>query len=248
MIRMNPLTTRFVARLRDRDEAAWLELWEVFGPVIRGQLDRWARGSVGRETVLDLTQETLAELSTSIDRFDPGRGVRFSSWLLAIARHVLFDELDRRNARKRGGGRRALSLDEGFMSQWGGAGPDELFERSMFRAKVLAALRATESASEFLHFQVFRLRVLEGVPGREVSSQLSISEPTVTRHARRVRDRLRSELRLAIETYSFTEEELVEAEAAGLTSDDRLFDEAIRDLWHAPPEPVEPNGLSASRS
>ena len=61
--------------------------------------------------------------------------------------------------------------------------------------------------------------MLEGV-GREVSSQLSISEPTVTRHARRVRDRLRSG-KLAIETYSFTEE-LVEAEAAGLTSDDLL--------------------------
>ena len=103
---MNPLTTRFVSRLRNRDEAAWFELWDVFGPVIRSQLHRWARGSVGQETVRDLTQETLAALSNSIDRFDPGRGVRFSTWLLSIAKHVLGDELDRRNALKRGGGRR----------------------------------------------------------------------------------------------------------------------------------------------
>ena len=101
---MNPLTTGFIRRLRDRDEAAWFELWEVFGPVIRHQLHRWGRGSVGVETVRDLTQETLAALSGAIDRYDPSRGARFSTWLLSIAKHVLGDELDRRNAQKRNSG------------------------------------------------------------------------------------------------------------------------------------------------
>ena len=87
---MNPLTTGFVRRLRDRDESAWFELWDVFGPVIRHQLHRWGRGAVGMETVRDLTQETLAALSNSIDRFDPSRGVRFSTWLLSIALYQYF--------------------------------------------------------------------------------------------------------------------------------------------------------------
>ena len=80
---MHQLTTTFVRRLRDRDEAAWFELWQVFGPVLRAQLSRWGGGRIGIETIRDLSQETLATLSRSIERFDPGRGVRFSTWLLA---------------------------------------------------------------------------------------------------------------------------------------------------------------------
>ena len=89
----NTLTTSFIKRLRDRDETAWFELWEIFGPVLRAQLAKWGRGRIGVETVRDLTQETLAALSHSIDRYDPSRGARFSTWLLAIAKHVLGDEL-----------------------------------------------------------------------------------------------------------------------------------------------------------
>ena len=48
---MNTLTTSFVARLRKRDEAAWFELWEVFGPVLRAQLSKWGQGRIGVETV-----------------------------------------------------------------------------------------------------------------------------------------------------------------------------------------------------
>ncbi|MEE2681829.1 MAG: sigma-70 family RNA polymerase sigma factor [Planctomycetota bacterium] len=229
---MNPLTTRFVSRLRDRDEAAWFELWDVFGPVIRSQLHRWARGAVGQETVRDLTQETLAALSTSIDRFDPERGVRFSTWLLSIAKHVLGDELDRRNALKRGGGRRPLSLEESFMSEWRGARPDEIYERNIFHAKVYASIRSTEAASEFLQFQVFRLKLIEGVSGQDIAKRLGISEPTVSRHMKRVRARLREELKTMITTYSFTEDEITEADKAGLSGDDALFDEAICDIWN----------------
>ena len=73
-----------------------------FGPVLRIHLSRWGHGAIGVETVRDLTQETLAALSKSIDRYDPNRGARFSTWLLSIAKHVLGDEIDRRMAQKRG--------------------------------------------------------------------------------------------------------------------------------------------------
>lgn len=230
MLCMDPITTTFVRRLRDRDEAAWFELWETFGPVIRAQLAKWGRGRIQAETIRDLTQETLAELSGSIDRFDPDRGVRFSTWLLSIAKHVLGDEIDRRMAGKRGGGRRAASLDEAYMGATDDPDRDSEYEREVFHAKVLAALRATEQAEPFLHFQVFRMRVLDGVPGKEVAVQLGISEPTVSRHLSRVRDRLRERLRESIATFSFTDEERDEATSAGLESDDLLFDDAIGEI------------------
>ena len=51
---LNNLTTGFISRLRARDQAAWYELWETFGPVLRAQLAKWGRGRIGSETVRDL--------------------------------------------------------------------------------------------------------------------------------------------------------------------------------------------------
>ena len=229
---MNTLTTSFVKRLRDRDEAAWFELWETFGPVLRGQLAKWGRGRIGVETVRDLTQETLAALSDSIDRYDPSRGARFSTWLLSIAKHALGDEIDRRMALKRGGGRKPTEFDERFMGEAATIEADAAYEQSVFRAKVYAAIRKTETEAEFMPFQVYRMRVFDGMPGKEVAVQLGVSEPTVSRYLQRVRDLLRRRLAETIATYSFTAEEQAEARRAGLGDDDVMFDDGLRDIYY----------------
>jgi RNA polymerase sigma factor (sigma-70 family) len=228
---MHPLTTSFVARLRNQEEAAWFELWEIFGPVIRAQLSRWGGGRVGAETVRDLTQETLTALSKSIDRYDPERGARFSTWLLSIAKHVLGDEMDRRMAQKRGSGRRPGALDESYMGQSNAVQPDEAYERQVFQAKVYAAIRATEREADFLQFQVYRMRVFESLGGKDVAEQLGVSEPTVSRHLARVRTLLRARLIDVVSTYSFTDEERMEVSTAGMGGDDQLFDEALCETW-----------------
>jgi RNA polymerase sigma factor (sigma-70 family) len=229
---MNTLTTSFVRRLRDRDETAWFELWQVFGPVLRAQLARWGKGRIGVETVRDLTQETLAALSDSIDRYDPARGARFSTWLLSIAKHALGDEIDRRMALKRGAGRKPTEFDERFMSKAAAAEADEAYEKNVFRAKVYAAIRQAEPEADFLQFQVYRMRVFDGLLGKEVAEQLGISEPTVSRHLHRIRALLRRRLAETISTYSFTEDEQREAAQAGLGEDDSTFDEALCDIYH----------------
>lgn len=233
VIMLHPMTTTFVDRLRNREEAAWFELWEVFGPVIRAHFARWGRGAIGPETARDLTQETLAQLSGAIERFDPTRGVRFSTWLLSIARHVFGDEVDRRMAGKRGSGKRAASLDLSVPAEASVLAPDEEYERQVFRAKVLAAIHAVESRMEFVSFQMFQLRVLEGTNGREVAERVGVSEPTVSRHAAKVREALRAELVRTISAYSFTEDESREAERAGLAASDATFDAAIGEMYRA---------------
>jgi len=235
---LNSLTTGFVNRLRARDAAAWFELWEVFGPVLEAQLAKWGRGRIGRETVRDLSQETLAALSDSIDRYDPSKGARFSTWLLAIAKHTLGDEIDRRMAQKRGSGRKAAALDEAWMTQSGGVSPDGEYEQAVFRAKVCAALRAVEREADFKDFEIYRMRVLDGTPGKDVADQVGVSEPTVSRRLARVREMVRVRLGEVIATYSFTEEELHEAERNNLSSNpnktaDALFDEAIAEVFLA---------------
>ena len=229
---MNTLTTSFVRRLRARDESAWFELWETFGPVLRAQLAKWGRGNIGPETVRDLTQETLAALSDSIDRYDPKRGARFSTWLLSIAKHSLGDEIDRRMALKRGAGRKPAEFDERFMGRAVTVEADDAYEQNIFCAKVYAAIRKTESTADFVQFQVYRMRVFDSVAGKDVAEQLGISEPTVSRHLQRVRDLLRRRLAEIVATYSFTRDEEIEADRAGLGGDDALFDEAIAEIYH----------------
>jgi RNA polymerase sigma factor (sigma-70 family) len=229
---MNTLTTSFVKRLRDRDETAWFELWQVFGPVLRAQLAKWGKGRIGAETVRDLTQETLAALSDSIDRYDPSRGARFSTWLLSIAKHALGDEIDRRMALKRGGGRKPAEFDERFMAASAAVEADEVYEQNVFRAKVYASIRKAEPEADFLQFQVYRMRVFDGLSGKVVAEQLGISEPTVSRHLQRIRGLLRRRLAEIIATYSFTEDEQREAQKAGLGADDSMFDEALGEIYH----------------
>ena len=235
---MHPVDTSFLRRLRAHDQQAWFELWEAFGPVIRGTLARWGNGRLGEETLRDLTQDTLAALSGSIDRFDPERGVRFSTWLLAIAKHVLGDEMDRRYAQKRGSGKRGASLDDSWMGEARVPQPDDEYERRVMSAKVHAAIRSTQKQSEFVHFEAYRMRVLESRQGREIGELLGVSEPTVTRHCQRVRELLRRELSTAIEQWSYTDDERSEPDRAGLAADDAAFDDALGEIWRAQEELV----------
>ena len=175
---------------------------------------------------------TLAALSDSIDRYDPSRGARFSTWLLSIAKHALGDEIDRRMALKRGGGRKPAEFDERFMGQAASVEADAAYEQSVFRAKVYAAIRKTETEAEFMPFQVYRMRVFDGTSGKEVAAQLGVSEPTVSRYLQRVRDLLRRRLSETIATYSFTADEQQEAQRAGLNDDDVMFDDGLRDIYH----------------
>lgn len=235
------MTTSFVAKLRANDEAAWFELWETFGPVLRAQLTTWGRGRIGAETVRDLSQETLAALSNSIDRYDPSRGARFSTWLLAIAKHVLGDEMDRRMALKRGGGKANAVLDEAWMGTDPGQSVDAQYEAAIFGAKVEAAIRVVEKECDFTDFSIFRMRVLDGQSGKDVAASLGVSEPTVSRRLSKVRDLLRARLSEVIAVYSFTDDERAEAERNGLGANpnvsadkpaDALFDEAVAEIYH----------------
>ncbi|HKX46359.1 MAG TPA: sigma-70 family RNA polymerase sigma factor [Planctomycetota bacterium] len=231
------LSTGFVAKLRARDPEAWFELWEIFGPVLRAQLARWGRGRIGAETVRDLSQETLAALSQAIDSHDPDRGVRFSTWLLAIARYTLSDEFDRRMAQKRGGGRRPLDLEAAEGQGDGALAPDERYQALVFGAKVEAAIRRVERECDFEDFEVFRMRVLEGRAGKAVGEAVGVSEATVSRRLARVRERLRERLAEVVGRFSFTAEEREEALRNGLDpnpnkSTDALFDEAVAEVYH----------------
>jgi len=235
---LHDLTTGFIGRLRSRDGDAWFELWEIFGPVLRAQLARWGRGRIGFETVQDLSQDTMVALSRAIDQHDPSRGARFSTWLLAIAKYTLSDEMDRRGALKRGSGVRPLALDAEGMREPDSdeLRPDAAYELEVFDAKVEAALRRLERESDLMDFETFRMRTLEGRSGKEVAAALGTSEPTVSRRLARARTRLQEVMAEVFATFSFTEEELAELERNGIQrtpnkTEDASFDESIAEIY-----------------
>lgn len=235
---VHDLTSGFISRLRARDGEAWFELWETFGPVLRSQLARWGRGRIGVETVRDLSQDTMIALAGAIDRHDPSRGARFSTWLLAIAKYTLGDEIDRRNAQKRGGGIKPLQLGGPFELEPDAAasGPDASYELEVFDAKVEAALRQLERELDLVEFETFRMRVLEGQTGRAVALALGASEPTVSRRLTRARARLQEVLFEVFARYSFAEVEWAEMERNGLgrnpsKTEDAAFDDAIAEIY-----------------
>lgn len=234
---LSNLTTGFIGRLRARDPAAWFELWETFGPILRSQLFKWGGGRIGFETVEDVSQETLAALSHSIDRHDPNKGARFSTWLLAIAKHTLYGEIDRRMALKRGAGKKPVELDEAWAGAHGGPSPGKLYEQAVFDAKVEAAIRMVEREIDFMDFSVYRMRVFDGTTGKDVAVALGVSEPTISRRLAKVRDALRQRLAEVMAKFSFTEEEMEEAARNGVDpnptkASDALFDEAMSDIYH----------------
>ncbi len=235
---MNDLTTGFLSRLRARDADAWFELWEIFGPVLRAQLGRWGRGRIGIETIQDLSQETMVALASAIDRHDPNQGARFSTWLLAIARYTLGDEIDRRMAQKRGSGVKPKRLDDsGFGGMSPDLSPDAAYELAVFDAKVDAALRQVKREVEFTDFEIFRRRVLEGQSGKEVAKSLGTSEPTVSRRLASVRKHLRAKLFETFSKFSFTPEEMAELERNGIElnpnkKSEAEFEEAVADVYH----------------
>ncbi len=234
---LSNLTTGFIGRLRAQDPAAWFELWETFGPILRAQLFKWGGGRIGFETVEDVSQETLAALSHSIDRHDPNKGARFSTWLLAIAKHTLCGEFDRRMALKRGAGKKPVELDEAWAGADSGASPSSRYEQAVFDAKVEAAIRMVEREIEFMDFSVYRMRVFDGLSGKDVAKSLGVSEPTISRRLGKVRELLRQRLAEVMAKFSFTEEEMGEAGRNGIDPNptkaaDTLFDEALSDIYH----------------
>lgn len=171
--------------------------------------------------------------------------MRFSTWLLSIARHVFGDEVDRRLAAKRIGGRRAVNIDDAPPASARTLDPDDAYEREVFRAKVLAAIRSVEARSEFLPFEVQGRASSRAAAAARWRSRSGASEPTVTRHLQKVRAQLREELVRTVAAYSFTEDESREAERAGLAAADAAFDAAVAEIYLAEQRRAAPGGGSA---
>lgn len=228
---MQTIDTQFLKRLKNKEDAAWFELWEVFGPALERMVERFARRCFTQETVRDVSQETLMRLAREIHRFDPDRGTRFSTWLFQIAHHVVCGEFAYRNAKKRGSGVRPDALDPAVAPAAEGVTPPEEYERAVFRAKVYRAMRLAEQRVDFLPFEVYKARILRGMLSKDIAAAMGISEPTVSRYLKKVRATVRETIQEVVAEFSFTTEETAEIGRANLDRGDDGFDSALADIY-----------------
>jgi len=161
---------------------------------------------------------------------DPKRG-KFRSFLLASLKNFLSNERARARAKKRGGGRKALSLDfDSAESQYAleprdELSPEKLFERSWAltvldrtMARMQAEAVKTNKKKLFERLKSYLTADRDSAPYSQAAQELDITEGAVRVAVHRMRKRYRELLRDEI--------------AQTVTSDDQI-DEEIRDLFTA---------------
>jgi RNA polymerase sigma factor (sigma-70 family) len=138
---------------------------------------------------------------------DPQRG-KFRSFLLAALKHFLADERDRARAKKRGGGRKVLSINlHEAESQYAlepadKLSPEKLFDKSWAltvlertMARLKAELAAKNKQNLFEHLKIHLTAEKGSIPYRRVAAELGMTEGSARVAVHRLRRRYRKLLR-----------------------------------------------------
>ncbi|MBN2270169.1 MAG: sigma-70 family RNA polymerase sigma factor, partial [Sedimentisphaerales bacterium] len=187
------------------------------------------RHGSSRDQAADFTQAFFAKLMEKqyLKGVEPRPG-KFRSFLLAALKHFISNQRDRDRAKKRGGGRKILSLDfDSAENQYAlepadKLTPEKLFEKSWAltvlqrtMGRLEAELAAKGKQKLFDHLKCYLAADIGLVPYRKVASELRMSESAVKTTVHRMRRRCRQLLRDEI-AQTVASEEQIDDEIRGL--------------------------------
>lgn len=181
-----------LVRVRDpRDEAAWLEFVEIYGPLIY----RYARRSGLQEADADdVTQEVLRTTVRTMPAFeyDPRRG-RFRSWLKTLTMNQVRDHLARGKRREQGSG--DTGMHQWLNQQSDDSESDEEFWEREYRERLFhwATQRARVQFREAT-WRAFEETTIAGRAAEEVAKELGLSVGAVYIAKSRVLAKLKEEI------------------------------------------------------
>jgi RNA polymerase sigma-70 factor (ECF subfamily) len=196
------------------------------------------RHGYDRHDAEDYTQEFFARLldKHALRVADPKQG-RFRSFLLAALKHFLANERDRIRAKKRGGGRKTLSLDfdnaEGkyALEPVEQLTPEKVFERSwamtvlqQVMAQLQAEMASTGKGKPFEHLKGYLTGDIACISYSEMAAKLGMTEGAIKVAVHRLRKRYRQLLREEI-AQTVSSEEQIQQEIRDLLT-------ALADLKH----------------
>jgi RNA polymerase sigma factor (sigma-70 family) len=180
-------------RVRDpRDEQAWTQFEEVYGPLVRGFARK--RGLQDADAA-DLTQEVLRLVSRAIKdlEYDPQTG-SFRGWLFTVVRNQLRKFLGRRRQHEQGSGDTEM---QNLLAEMPApevddtAGWVEEYERQLF------TVAAAQIRGDFMDstWQAFWQTGVEGTRAQKVAGDLGLTVAAVYLAKSRVMARLKEQIR-----------------------------------------------------
>lgn len=174
-------------RLADGSSAAWVDLVELYGPL----LDRWCRvAGVPRESIPDVAQEVFLAVFRGMEGFDAQqRGATFRGWLWTVTRNRIRD-FYRRQQRLNGAAMSDVEVERI---------PDPVpCEEPSDSADIIGltrrAMRRVEAEFEARTWQMFLDAVVMGHPTAVIAERHGVTTATIRQAKSRVLRRLRQEL------------------------------------------------------
>jgi RNA polymerase sigma-70 factor (ECF subfamily) len=183
-------------RLRDpRDEAAWAQFVDLYGPVIYGYL---RKQGLQDADAADLCQDALGAVAGAVGRldYDPARGA-FRNWLFTVVRRKLWSWREAQERRAQGTGDSAthrlldqVPAPDGDEAAWEADCEDRLFTWACTQVR----REVTEPT-----WQAFWRTAIDGQPGKEAAAGLGLSVTAVYSARSRVLARLKELIQSAQE-------------------------------------------------
>jgi RNA polymerase sigma factor (sigma-70 family) len=188
MAEIPPTRASLLVRLRDpRDEAAWREFVERYGPVVYG----YARKQGLQDAdAADLGQDVLGAVAGAVGRleYDPAKGA-FRNWLFTVVRRKLANWRAARRNRAQGSGDSATHLvleqvpaPAAEEAEWEGEWEDRLF--------AWACSQVRREVTD-VTWQAFWRTAIDGQAGKEAAAGLGLSVTAVYSARSRVLARLK---------------------------------------------------------
>ena len=190
---MSDTSLSLLDRLQRRSDAeAWQRLVDLYTPLLRGWLGRYA---LQPSDVDDLVQEVLAVVVRELPCFQHNqRTGAFRSWLRGVLLHRLRAFWQARQARPHAAGDRAFArvLDE---LEDPHSGLSRLWDQEHDRHVLRQLLQLVERDFAPSTWQAFRWTALEGAAPDAVAAELGLTANAVCIAKSRVLQRLRQEAR-----------------------------------------------------
>jgi RNA polymerase sigma-70 factor (ECF subfamily) len=188
------LDLAIVRRAQNGDEDACRTIVEALHRPVIATVHRFL-GSRYRAEVEDIAQDIFVKIFRSLHRFDPERGVKFSTWVYTFVRNHCFDVVKKRRL-----GTTSLSArdDEARLDPPGPSPlePSRRATNSELGSKIEEALQDLGPDQRM----VFILREYEGLEYAAIAEVLEISEGTVKSRLHRAKEALRSRLESYLRT------------------------------------------------
>lgn len=183
-----PLETIQAAAAGDQDAAR--DIVETLHRPILAVMHRFLGRRFSSE-VEDIAQDIFLKVFRAIDRFDPDRGVKFSTWIFSFVRNHCFDVLKKRRIPtvSLSGGAQSDGEDE---TTWELADPATRrpAERALDGELGARIEEALQSLSEN-HRMVFVLREFEQMDLKSIAEVMDCSEGTIKSRLHRAKEALK---------------------------------------------------------